>query len=182
MHSMAGNDRETAVADLRLSVYVRPIHPEFFTIRVRQVFRGAEFHGEIWLLDPGHVILFLDGPYCITEVIAPRGIELPERGRLRTVDITGESEERIEARGPLVYHTAYQVDAQDHETYLKEAEELLTGPHAEHIVSDSPREAAKRQFSYASPEARPTGLLVHAWHGFPAESTILKTQTLIERV
>jgi hypothetical protein len=161
---------------------VRPIHPEFFTIKVRHLFRGAGFQSEIWLLDPGHVILFLDGPYAMTEVVAPRGLELPARGRLRTVDITGESEERFEARGPLVYHTAYQVDAQDPETYLKEAEELLAGARAGNVVSESPQEAAKRQFSYAVPEARTSGLLVHVWHGFPAESTILKTQTLIERV
>jgi hypothetical protein len=32
------------------------------------------------------------------------------------------------------------------------------------------------------PEPRGRGLLVHTWHGFPAENTILKTQTLIERV
>jgi hypothetical protein len=40
---------------------------------------------------------------------------------------------------------------------------------------------AGRAFSYAVPELRANSLLVHTWHGFPAEATILKTQTLIEK-
>ena len=178
---MPSDERRTAVSDLRLSVYLRSLHPEFFTIRARQALRGLEFTGEIWLLDPGHVIAFVDGPSAVTEVIAPRRLELPPRGLVRAVDLNGESEEEVEARGILVYRMAYHLDAQDQATYLREAEELLAGARGEAPLAESPREAARRPFSYAVPDARADGLLVHTWHGFPEERTILKTQTLIER-
>jgi hypothetical protein len=175
-------ERQIAVADLRLSVYLRTVHPEFFTIRAKRTFQHFSFEGQVWLLDTGHVITFVDGPNAITEVMAPRELELPRRGLARTVDLAGEREHRLETRGPLVYHMAFQVDVESAATYLKEAEELLASARQGHLFTEPPQEAARRPFAYAVPEPRGKGLLVHTWHGFPTENTILKTQTLIERV
>ena len=179
---MSGEENKIMVADLRLSIYLRALHPEFFTIRARKGFSHGPVEADVWLLDVGHVITFIDGPNAVTEVIAPRDLELPPRGLIRAHDLVGEREHSLEARGPIIYRMAYQVDAELHETYLKEAVELLASAQQGHLLAETPREAARRPFSYAVPEARGTGVLVHTWHGFPAESTILKTQTLIERV
>lgn len=179
---MDTNERQIAVADLRLTVFLRAVHPEFFDIRARRTFSHGSFEGEVWLLDSGHVITFIDGTSAITEVIAPRELELPKRGLLRAVDLVGEHEHRIETRGPLLYHMAYQVDSEAPDTYLREAEDLLGAARQGHLFNEAPSEAAKRPFSYAVPEPRGKSLLVHTWHGFPAEHTILKTQTLIEQL
>jgi hypothetical protein len=179
---MDASERQIVVADLKLLVYLRTLHPEFFQIRARRAFEQATFAGEVWLLDVGHVVTFVDGPNAITEVLAPRELELPKRGLARTLDLVGQNDHRLEARGPLVYQMAYQVDAEGPATYLREAEELLAAARQGHLFTEEPREAARRPFSYAVPEPRGRGLLVHTWHGFPAESTILKTQTLIEQV
>lgn len=178
---MDTHERQITIADLKLSVYLRPLHPEFFTIRVRRDFKHSGFEGEVWLLDCGHVITLIDGPNAVTEVMAPRELELPRRGLVRTLDLTGEHDHRLETRGAIVYQMAYQVDAESSGTYVREAEELLASARQGHLFSESPHEAAKRPFSYAVPEPRGNGLLVHTWHGFPHENTILKTQTLIER-
>jgi len=180
--AMDTHSRQVAIADLRLSLFLRPLHPEFFVIRARRTFEQTGFDGCVWLLDSGHVITFIDGPNAITEVMAPRELELPKRGLVRTVDLVGEHEHRLETRGPIVYQMAYQVDNEGPQTYLREAEDLLASARQGHLFAESAQEAAKRPFSYAVPEPRGTGLLVHTWHGFPAENTILKTQTLIERV
>jgi hypothetical protein len=50
---MAGRERQTAVADLRLSVYLRALHPEFFDIRARRDFEGLAFDGQMWLIEGG---------------------------------------------------------------------------------------------------------------------------------
>jgi hypothetical protein len=178
---MDTNERQIAVADLQLRLYLRTIHPEFFNIRARRTLGYATFQGEVWLLDVGHVITFVDGPDAVTEVVAPRELELPRRGLARTIDVVGHREHRLEARGPIVYHMAYQVDAESAETYLKEVEELLASARQGHLFIEEPQEASKRPFSYAVSEPRGRGLLVHTWHGFPSENTILKVQTLIER-
>lgn len=179
---MDSHDRVIAVTDLHLSVYLRTLHPEFFTIRAQRAFSHASFKGEVWLLDAGHVIAFVDGPNAVTEVIAPQELALPKRGLARTLDLVSEHEHRLEARGPILYQVAYQVDAQDPNTYLREAEELLAAARQGHLFVETPHGTAPRPFSYAVPEPRGRGLLVHTWHGFPAEHTILKTQTLIERM
>jgi len=180
---MARGERQTAVADLRLSVFLRPLHPEFFTIRARRTLESGAggFQAEVWLLDPGHVISFIAGEQAVTETIAPRNLALPKRGLVRETDLAGEREERFEARGTLVYQMAYQVDAEGPETYRREAEELLAAARQAHLFAEDAGDAAGRAFSYAVPELRASSLLVHAWHGFPAEATILKTQTLIEK-
>ncbi|MGB3087595.1 MAG: DUF2617 family protein [Phycisphaerae bacterium] len=177
---MAENERQMVVGDLHLSVYLRPLHPEFFTIRARRAFKQATFEAEVWLLDTGHVISFIDGEQVVTEVVAPRDLRLPRRGLIREANVAGEREQRVEARGPIVYRTVYHVDAQDPATYRREVEELLAGAQQGHLFVEGPRDLGRRVFSYALPELRVRSLLVHTWHGFPAESTILKTQTLIE--
>ena len=189
---MAEGERQTAVGDLRLSVFLRPLHPEFFTIRARRALESGAggFQAEVWLLDPGHVISFIEGEQAVTEVVAPRDLALPKRGLVREINLAGEREERFEARGPLVYQMAYQVDAAGPETYRREAEELLAGARQAHLFAEDAGDAAgrhgdspavRRAFSYAVPELRANSLLVHIWHGFPAEATILKIQTLIEK-
>jgi hypothetical protein len=179
---MDASGKQIVVADLRLSLYLRTLHPEFFHIRARRAFKHADFEFEVWLLEVGHVVTFIDGPEAVTEVLVPRDLELPRRGLVRTLDLVREHEHRLETRGPVLYNMAYQVDAEDPDTYLKEAEELLASARQGHLFSEEPHEVARRPFSYAVPEPKGRGLLVHTWHGFPAESTILKTQTLIEQI
>jgi len=179
---MAENDRHVAVCDLRLSVYLRALHPEFFEIRASRPFDGFAIDGQVWLVDGGHVVIFVDGPDAVTEVIAPKDLELPKRGLARAVDLSGSHEHRVEARGTLLYQVAYQVDACSPGRYVREAEDLLASARRGHLYVEGTEAGAARAFSYAVPEPKGRGLLVHAWHGFPAEHTILRTQTLIERV
>ena len=179
---MAARDRQLTVTDLRVSIYLRALHPEFFEIRARRAIEHSALDSEVWLLDGGHVITFVDGPNAITEVLAPRDLELPKRGLARTVDLAGERDHRLETRGPVIYQMAYQVNTESPETYVREAEELLASARQGHLFTEGSPQAAGRSFSYAVPEPRGAGLLVHTWHGFPAENTILKTQTLIERL
>jgi hypothetical protein len=179
---MSTSGKQTVVADLRLSLFLRTLHPEFFTIRARRAFSHSGFEFEVWLLDVGHVVTFIDGPEAVTEVLVPRTLELPKRGLVKALDLVREHEHRLETRGPILYTMAYQVDTESAGTYMREAEDLLASARQGHLFSEEPREVARRPFSYAVPEPRGRGLLVHTWHGFPAESTILKTQTLIERV
>jgi hypothetical protein len=179
---MGLEQRQVLVADLQLRVFLRTLHPEFFTIRGRRSFGHAGVEGEVWLLDVGHVITFIDGAEAITEVLAPRDLDLPKRGLARTLELAGQSEHRLETRGPVVYHMAYQVDAESPATYVKEVEELLTAARQGHLFLEETGEMVQRPFSCALPEPRGHGMLVHTWHGFPTQNTILKTQTLIERI
>jgi len=179
---MAPRGRQTAVSDLRLSVYLRALHPEFFDIREGRAFDGFAFDGHMWLIDVGHVVIFVDGPDAVTEVVARKDLELPKRGLARAADLTGEREHRVEARGTLLYQMTYQVDACSVGRYVQEAEDLLASARSGHVYAEGPLAGPARAFSYAVPEPRGRGLLVHAWHGFPTERTILRTQTLIERV
>jgi hypothetical protein len=180
---MAAGERQVAAGDLRLSVFLRAVHPEFFTIRKRRVLESASgrYRAEVWLLEFGHVIMYLEGERAVAEVVAPRDLVLPKRGLVREMDLAGESEQRLEHHGEVFYQMTYLVDAAGAETYRREAEELLAGTRQTHLFAESSADLAGRAFAYAVPELRATSLLVHTWHGFPAEATILKTQTLIER-
>jgi len=179
---MPAPERQATVSDLRLSVYLRALHPEFFDIRAARPFEQVAFEGQLWLIDGGHVITFIDGPDAVTEVIGRKELELPKRGLVRAEDLTASREHRIEARGALVYQMAYQVEVCSAEMYVRQAEELLASARRGHLYQEGPADAAARAFSYAVAEPKGRGLLLHTWHGFPAECTILRTQTLMERI
>jgi len=178
---MNAKDPQTVVSGLRLSIYMRALHPEFFAIRACQAFDDMAIDGQLWLIDGGHVILFLDGSDAITEVIGPKALELPKRGLFRAVDLARQADHRVDARGTLLYQMAYHVEVCSAGAYRREAEELLASTRQGHLYVDDASDDPGRGFSYAVPEPRGRGLLVHAWHGFGAAHTILRSQTLIER-
>ena len=179
---MDDRPQQTAVSDLRLSVYLRALHPEFFDIRAGLTFEAFAFDGQMWLIEGGNVVSFIDGPDAVTEVIAPKDLALPKRGRVRALDLAGSAECEVDARGTVLYRMAYQVETCTAGRYVREAEDLLASARSGHLYREGDAVGAGRAFSYAVPEPKGRGLLVHAWHGFPADHTILRTQTLMERV
>ena len=163
-------------------VYLRGLSVVAMLVAAGVAFDAFAFDGHMWLIEGGHVVSFIDGPDAVTEVIAPKELALPKRGRVRALDLAGSAECEVDARGTVLYRMAYQVETCTAGRYVREAEDLLASARSGHLYREGDAVGTGRAFSYAVPEPKGRGLLVHAWHGFPADHTILRTQTLIERV
>ena len=84
---------------------------------------------------------------------------------------------------PALRNVSFQVEQLEPEVYLNCHEELLvdsTRSRMSHCFSPTSRLSAS-PLSVIQTEERPHSLLVHTFHTFPDEHTIVKTQSLIER-
>ena len=194
---MSSGAKPVALENLWLGVYVRPIHPEFFDIWARRVYKRPAYEAEFWLVGPGHLLTVMAGQDCITEILVPQKLLLPTRGLLRRWKIRREHDARLEFRGPLTYQMTFQVEHMLLEEYLEHEMDLLTssskggvfclfddsgGPSAVKDSAHARHHPGEAPFAYAMLQPCANAFLLHTFHGFPAESTILKTQTVVDIV
>ncbi len=168
--------------DLHLFLYDRPLHPELF--RLHASYRAAQgrYHADIWLVGMGHVVTVTTGQSSLIEAVVVDSEELPSRGALTRFRMKGERD--LERRSPDGWH--YMVSSQ-----LEQMEEPLY----KSVHWDLLRHGAKRgcmctydqwsdgdmaPFSYVDYEARNGEFHVHAFHAFPHERTVVKTQSIFE--
>jgi len=168
--------------DLHLFLFDRPLHPELFRhfgdFRVTQ----TRYHVDIWIIGLSHVVTVSCGNRSMTEVIAPDLEVLPSRGGLAHFRMKGERD--LEKAGPEGWHymVSTQVETMDEPLYKSVHNDLLrhAGKRGWFLPYEQWAEGALAPFSYVDHEARDGEFHVHAFHAFPHEHTIVKTQSIFE--
>ncbi|MFO0849804.1 MAG: DUF2617 family protein [Gemmataceae bacterium] len=170
------------VAGLEFRAYDRPLHPELFdTLAVRRVARSGSVL-TVRVTPTGHVLEWAADGRCVTEVTAAGDMLLPDAGLRLKHRIDGER------RGGFPFGPAgrYQVGVSAEVL----PPEVFAHVHAE-LASDGARRGLLFHFrphhrlgltplGFVAVEAIPTGLAVAAFHTFPDEFAVVKTQSLIE--
>jgi hypothetical protein len=169
-------------ADLHLFLYDRPLHPELFRHFADYRVAQARYHADVWIVGLSHVVTVTAGPHSLTELIAVDSDVLPTRGVLTRFRLKGERD--LERTAPNGWH--YMLSSQI---------ETMEEPLYKSVHGDLVRHAARRgwfcayeqwadgdmaPFTYIDHEARDGEFHVHAFHAFPHERTIVKTQTIFE--
>lgn len=169
-------------ADLNLFLFDRPLHPELFRHTADYRINQMRYHADIWVVGLAHVVTVTAGARSITEVIAPDSNVLPTRGVLTRFKMKGERD--LERRSPEGWHylVSTQVEQMDEPLYKSMHMDLLRyGQKRGWLhVFDQWAEGDLSPFTCIDCEARDAEFHVHAFHAFPAERTIVKTQTIFE--
>ncbi|HUR54024.1 MAG TPA: DUF2617 family protein [Gemmataceae bacterium] len=173
-----------SVAELVFRLYDRPLHPELFdALAVRRVERN-DYRLAVHITPAGHILSWTHGSVHVVEVTATADQELPSHGRRLGHPFRGERCGRCDVVPGVRYQVSSQVEVLPPEQFLHVHEEL---------VSDGARKGMLFHFRPEnrfglSPlgvvivEALPACLSVSAFHTFPDEFALIKTQSLIERV
>jgi Protein of unknown function DUF2617 len=169
-------------ADLNLYLYDRPLHPEMFRhfadYRVNQV----RYHADIWFVGLGHVVTVTAGQRSLTELVHVEAENVPSRGVLTRFRMKGERD--LERRSPEGWHymVSSQVETMDEPLYKSVHFDLLkhAGKRGWLQSFESWGEGDMFPFSYIDHEAWDGEFHIHAFHTFPAERTVVKTQTIFE--
>jgi len=173
-----------AVCDMAVHLYRRPLHPELFeTLASREVSRD-DYVLSVRITPSGHVLTWRAGDTYLTEITAARSEPLPGRGHVWRHRFQGEQSDAFRASSAIVYQMSAQTELLPEALFTRIHEELLADGkkrgllhllHPHHRFGLSP-------LGFVTADARPGCLVINTFHTFPAECTLLKTQTLIERV
>jgi hypothetical protein len=170
------------VADLVFQVYGRPLHPELFDIlAVRKIQRET---GDliVRITRTGHVITWSNRDLFLTEVAAGDQ-PLPETRRLLHYRLRGERSDVVPLGEGLRYQMTFQVEVLPPEIFVHIHDEIIADGGKRgllHTFQPNHR-LALSPLGYVAAEIRPGCLFLSAFHTFPEEHTVIKTQSLIEK-
>lgn len=170
------------VADLTFQVFARTLHPEWFLSRGHRRLTQNGWEADVRIVEGGHSVIFRAGSARLTEVLSGPETLLPEPGLLFHSPLRHERTATLRPRGELDYQTCLDVERLDPQVFARLCDEMtLDGARGGlfHRFTPSNR-MAPAPISHIHLEARVKGLTVHAFHTFPDEWAIVRTQSLFE--
>lgn len=168
--------------DLHLYAFDRPLHPELFRQYAAHRVRQTRYHADVWFVGLGHVVTVTFGSRSFCEFVGQHNDVLPTRGVVTHFRMKGERD--LEKRSTEGWHylVSSQVEQMDDALYKSVHHDLVkhAAKRGWFVSFDRPADGDATPFSYVDTEARDGEFHVHAFHAFPLERTIVKTQSIIE--
>jgi hypothetical protein len=171
------------VAELVFQVYGRPLHPELFEILAVRKIQREDYELTLAVTRTGHVVTWENRAVHLTEVAAAQGQPLPEGRCLLNYRLRNEHSATLPLAQGVSYQATFQVEVLPPEIFLHVHDEILADGgkrgllhhfHAHHRLALAP-------LGFVAAETRAGCLFVSAFHTFPDEYAVVKSQTLIEK-
>jgi hypothetical protein len=169
-------------ADLHFFVFDRPLHPELF--RQYAAFRVSQgrYHADTWIVGLGHVVTVSWDGRSLTELLGRDSELLPTRGVISRFRLKGERDQERRLPDGSCHMVSSQVETMDEPLYKSVHKDLLR--HAMKrggfVTYNDWADGDLVPFSYVDHEARDAEFHIHAFHAFPHERTLVKTQSIFE--
>jgi Protein of unknown function DUF2617 len=173
---------QSRVADLTFQVFGRCLHPDWFASRAHRRVALDGWMADVRIIDGGHAILWRSGEVQLAEILAGPSTLLPEPGLLFHSPVRRERAALLRPGKGIEYQSCFEVERIDPEVFDHLCDEMTLGTSRDrlfHRFSVANR-MAQAAISHLAFESRAKGLLVHAFHSFPAERAIVRTQSLFE--
>ncbi len=179
---MERGQTQLRVDDLHFYLYERTLHPELFQIHKIARIQQRRYSAEIWALGLAHLVTIQFEKGYVTELVSPHTDLLPKAGLATSFRFRGERDHMQTLPSGLTYilssqveRLAAQVFPSTHADLLRHAQRKGILVNFEEYESDG-----MAPFTYVDYESRDHEFHVYAFHSFPDDLTILKTQSIFE--
>ncbi len=172
------------VADLVFRLFDRPLHPELFDSLAACRVEKNGYRLAVHITPTGHILDWSHETERITEVTATADQLLPDRGRRLSHKLGGSRGGRCMVQPGLRYQIGTQVEILLPEHFEEVHNELCADGMRKGLLFHFRPENRLRlsPIGVVIVEALPKCLSIAAFHTFPDEYAVVKTQSLIERV
>lgn len=170
------------VDELQFCLYERAIHPELFHIhRVKRI-QQPRYQAEIWVIGLAHVVTVQCGQQFLTELITEDIDLLPKSGLAASFRFRGERDHSQAFDGGLKYILSTQVERMTPQLYPATHRDYVHHAQNRGLFVPFPEwgHDGLAAFTFINFDARDHEFHVHAFHAFPEEVTLLKTQSIFE--
>jgi len=170
------------VDDLQFSLYQRALHPELFHIYQTKRVEHRLYKAEIWIVGLAHVVTVQFGDAYLTEVVAEPSDLLPRVGLANSFRFRGERDYSQSFTGGLTYILSTQVERMTANLFPATHRDLARDGDRRGLISkfEEWNTDGLTPFTFVDFEPRDGEFHVHAFHTFPSERTIVKTQSIFE--
>lgn len=170
------------ISTLMFRVFGRTVHPELLNVRATRTLQSETYQATLQICDGGHLITFQHHGHILSEVVSGANHPLPQRKQVISRKLRGHRNESVEHDAGILYHVSYQVEQLEPDVFLHFHEELLldcTRCRLAHQFAAASR-LSPSPLSFLQTEERANSLLIHAFHSFPENCAVVKTQSLFE--
>ena len=170
------------IKELVFQLYGRVLHPELFEIHESRTISRGDYEATVQITSAGHVVKWRYKGLTLTEVATSAHQPLPQKRRLISYRLKGERSDSLECRGGVSYQMGFQLEPVDPELFWTFQDELCRDGERRGMLHrfDSSGRIALGALSYINVETRSRSLLVQAFHTFPDDYAIVKSQSLFE--
>lgn len=169
-------------SNLVFQLYGRSVHPELFQVFAQAQIWQSGYVATLRICDAGHTVSFRYGHTTITEVTATRQQALPLKKRFLDKRLRGSRDESFQFDGGVNYNASYQLERLDPAVFMNAHEELISDCRQAVVFHRFPASSRllPEPVSLIRTEVDAHSLLVHAFHTFPENFVVVKTQSLFE--
>ena len=170
------------IDDLHFFLYHRALHPELFHIHHVRQLSQKRYTAEIWVTGLSHIVMVMAKDQVITELTASDSDMLPKVGLMTRFRFRGEKDHSQGFDRGMQYIMSSQVERMTPNLFAASHRDLIRYACKRGILCTFPdwAEGELEPFTFIDYECRDAELHVHAFHAFPGESTLLKTQSIFE--
>jgi Protein of unknown function DUF2617 len=172
------------VCETALHLFRRSLHPELIESCASRVVGRDDYTLTVHITPQGHTWIWNNGETVLSEVIASRSQDLPRNGHVWKHGFERDCADAFRASSAIVYQMSMQSEMLPPKQFLAIHRELVADGARRGLLYliESDENATLPPLGFVTADARYGCLVVNAFHTFPSERIILKTQTLIERV
>lgn len=168
--------------DLNFFLYRRALHPELFHIYLDKHITYGNFQADIWIIGLSHLVTVQSGGTMVTELTAVPSDLLTDRNLVTQFRFRGERDFQYRFSDNMRYIFSSQVEEMTEHIFRTTYRDLVRYAKQKGLyVPYSPwKTNGLDPFSFIDYETRHHEFHVHAYHAFPGEWRILRTQSIFE--
>jgi hypothetical protein len=171
------------VAELVFRLYTRSLHPELFDVLATRRVEQDGYRLAVHITRTGHALEWSSGDARLTEATTTGDQEFPSFGQRLFHRFGGGRSGRCDIAAGIHYEVSSQVEVLPPELFLHSHEELIAEGMKKGLLFHFRPENRLRlsPVGIVIVQSLPRSLSISAFHTFPDEFAIVKTQSLIER-
>jgi hypothetical protein len=176
------HDIRPAATDLHFQLYARALHPELFEVRATRAIEHAGYTLVLRICESGHLVELRRKGETLVEINIDSRREIPSRGRCLTIPLGGGRDLEAQPIPDIRFQASIQLERLDREVFDRLTQEFHADiRHAAlaHVFGSRNRlrpDAVSLLFAECG--ARSVG--IHAFHTFPDDFAVVRTQSLYE--
>jgi hypothetical protein len=179
---MGVSSGRTRIGDLSFQVFSRSVHPDWLGVRRHVRYTQAGWEADVRIIDGGHAVVWSSGSVRLSEVLAGPETTLPEPGLLFHSSVHHERSTALRPVERVEYQTCFAAERVEAEVFAHLNDELTLNPTRGGLYHrySSRNRMAPSPLTRVYVESKPRGLSIQAFHTFPEERAIVRTQSLFE--
>lgn len=172
-------DARPKVAELSFQLYGRPLHPELFDVFAARTIDRGPFSAHLQITSTGHVITWSWNGQVLVEVATSAQQPLPQHRRLFGCELRGHRSQKLVGPGGVRYWTQFQLERVSTNLFWMVQKELASSTTIHGLVHQfgTSGRMSMGAVSYIHAETRRRWLYVQAFHTFPDDYAIVKSES-----